>query len=379
MPCLNEEYSVAICVAKAQEGIRRTGLHGEVIICDNGSADRSVEVAQAAGAYVVHEMRRGYGSAYRRGFEVARGRIIVMGDSDDSYDFTMLPEVLAPLMDGYDYVLGSRFAGHIRKGAMPWTHRYIGNPLLTKLLNALFGLRVSDAHSGFRAFKRDALEEMALRSTGMEFASEIVVRAAQIGLKVAEVPIIYHPRAGESKLRSLRDAWRHVRFLLLHSPDRLLVFPGALLMVLGLVGQMLLAGVADGYLSIISKVLLALIALGGSQLLTLGLVARIYSQASQSRIPQTPSRVLPWLSRKPLFEYGLFAGLIFGVTGLGLVAYQLAIGWRHVASGGLSASGLIFGLLCIALGPAVCFDTFFLSMAFLHQQDAASASSDDAR
>lgn len=213
MPCLNEEDSVRWCVERAWRGIERTNLQGEVVVCDNGSVDRSVEVAEGAGARVVHEATRGYGRAYLSGIDASAGRSIVIGDSDCSYDFFELHKLIGPLVDGYDYVLGSRFTGTILPGSMPFLNRYLGNPALTALLNALFGLDTSDAHSGMRAFTRNAYERMDLRCDGMEFASEIVIAAARAGLRVTEVPITYHPRMGHSKLRRWRDGARHVRFM----------------------------------------------------------------------------------------------------------------------------------------------------------------------
>ncbi len=214
MPCLNEEVSIAWCVQRAWRGIERSGLGGEVVVCDNGSVDRSVELALGEGARVVREGRRGYGRAYLTGIEASVGRIVVIGDSDYSYDFFELHRLVGPLLEGYDYVLGSRFAGTILPGAMPFLNRYVGNPVLTGLLNRLFGLETSDAHSGMRAFTRDAFERMGLQCDGMEFASEIVIAAARTGLRVTEVPITYHPRLGETKLRRWRDGARHVRFML---------------------------------------------------------------------------------------------------------------------------------------------------------------------
>lgn len=203
MPCLDE---------KALLGIARCGLSGEVIVADNGSTDRSIAIALAAGARVVRQPQRGYGHAYQAGFAAARGRYLIMGDSDDTYDFAAIVPFVTLLRSGsYDYVLGSRFKGTILADVMPWHHRYIGNPLLTGLLNRLFGLDSSDAHSGMRAFTREAYARMQLRSPGMEFASEIVVNAAKARLRITEVPITYYPRAGESKLRSFRDGWRHLR------------------------------------------------------------------------------------------------------------------------------------------------------------------------
>jgi glycosyltransferase involved in cell wall biosynthesis len=214
MPCLNEEAGIARCIAWAQEGLARTGLAGEIIVADNGSTDRSAEIARAAGAHVVYQPLRGYGNAYHKGLAAATGTYLVMGDADQTYDFREIDRLIAPLREGYEYVLGSRFRGTILPGAMPWTHRYIGNPILTFILNVLFGLKSSDAHSGLRAFTREAYLRMGLSSPGMEFASELVVKAAEAGLRVAEVPITYHPRAGSSKLRALHDGWRHLRFMI---------------------------------------------------------------------------------------------------------------------------------------------------------------------
>jgi glycosyltransferase involved in cell wall biosynthesis len=225
MPCLNEEESVAWCVERARQGIARTGLRGEVIVCDNGSLDRSIELAREAGATVVEEPRRGYGRAYITGIEASVGRMVVIGDSDCSYDFSELHRLVSPLLEGYDYVLGSRFAGTILPGSMPALNRYLGNPVLTAMLNSLFGLNTSDAHSGMRAFTRGAYQRMGLRCEGMEFASEVVIAAARAGLRLSEVPITYHPRMGRSKLRRLRDGFRHVRFMLAEALTPRVVLP----------------------------------------------------------------------------------------------------------------------------------------------------------
>lgn len=233
MPCLDEQDSVGQCVRAALQGIARSGLTGEVVVCDNGSTDASVARAVEAGARVVHQPLRGYGSAYRKGFTYARGRLLVMGDSDGSYDFSQLPQLVDRLERGADYVLGSRLAGEILPGAMPPLHRYVGNPLLTAVLNRFFDLRVSDAHSGMRAFTREAYDRLDLATEGMEFASEIVINAAQAGLRVEEVPITYSPRIGTSKLHSFRDGWRHLRFMLLLCPRYLFLLPGIAMFVLG--------------------------------------------------------------------------------------------------------------------------------------------------
>lgn len=362
MPCLNEEDSVGLCVGKAWEGIRRTGLRGEVIVSDNGSTDNSVAAARAAGARVVHQSRRGYGNAYMKGFSAARGRIIVMGDSDDSYDFTALPEVIRPLEEGFDYVLGSRFDGHIRRDAMTWSHRYVGNPALTAILNVLFKLNVSDAHSGFRAFTRTALEKMALQCEGMEFASEIVVKAARAGLRVAEVPITYHPRIGESKLNSLKDGWRHLRFLLLLSPDYLFVMPGIACLTIGLLSQVALLDSTGSSSVLAVKILLALVTLAGSQLLTFGLFAKTHAKSIGLN---EKSRVSEWVEKTFTLEHGLMVGTGLAVAGLILVIRQFLEGWGPVAAGGISASATILGLLGVVLGAELWFDAFFLTIVLL--------------
>ena len=243
MPCLDEEQGVGVCVETALAALAAMGVAGEVVVVDNGSTDRSAEVARAAGARVVEEPRRGYGSAYRRGFEEARGRYLVMGDADRTYPFEDLGRFVEPLMAGRcDLVMGDRLGGDILPGAMPWTHRWIGNPILSGMLRLLFHTRISDSHCGMRAFTREAYDRLALRTTGMEFASEMVVSALREHLRVEEMPITYHPREGESKLSGLRDAWRHVRFMLLYSPSYLFQLPGLLLMVVGAFLVLALAG-----------------------------------------------------------------------------------------------------------------------------------------
>jgi len=217
-----------------------------VVVVDNGSTDRSVEVAAAAGARIVHERRQGYGQAYLRGFAEARGDYIVMGDSDDTYDFSDLDALIAPLDKGADMVLGNRFAGGIAAGAMPWAHRYIGSPIINLVIRLFFGTRIGDSQSGLRAFRRGVTERLGLRSSGMELASEMIVSATRAGLTIAEVPAPYALRRGESKLNTVRDGWRHLRFLLLAAPDFLFTLPGAAMVVLGVLATVISLTSADG-------------------------------------------------------------------------------------------------------------------------------------
>src|SRR5258708_3116542 len=232
IPCLNEEENIEACVAAALEAIVRMGVPGEVVVADNNSDDASGRLAEQAGARVVVEGRRGYGSAYLAGFGAARGKYIVMADADLTYDFNEIPRFVEELDKGAEMVIGDRM-DNIHPGAMPWLHRYVGNPILTGLLNLFFRTGISDAHCGMRALRRDVLPRLDLRTTGLEFASEMVLRPSKDNLRIAEFPIQYHPRGGESKLSSLRDGWRHLRFLLVHSPNHLFIVPGALMAGLG--------------------------------------------------------------------------------------------------------------------------------------------------
>lgn len=246
MPCLNEEQTVAICVSKARGWLDKAGLHGEVIVVDNGSSDRSVELATEAGARVVHERRRGYGQTYLRGFTEARGEFIVMGDSDDTYDFSDLSALIEPLKHGADMVVGNRFSGGISQGAMPWAHRYIGSPIINFVIRLFFGTRIGDSQSGLRAFRRNVPERLMLRSGGMELASEMIVSASRAGMTITEVPAPYNVRQGESKLNTVRDGWRHIRYLLLAAPDFLFTLPGLAMMGLGVVTTVLSFAVPTG-------------------------------------------------------------------------------------------------------------------------------------
>jgi hypothetical protein len=363
MPCLNEEASVGLCVDWALEGIRRSGLRGEVIISDNGSTDRSVEIALAHGARVVHQPARGYGNAYLKGFSAARGRYIVMGDSDATYDFRVLDQFIEKLQDGHDYVLGSRFDGNMEKGAMPWTHKYIGNPVLTGVLNRFFGLKSSDAHSGMRAFTREAFERMELCCEGMEFASEIVIKAARAELDVAEVPIDYRRREGQSKLKSLRDGWRHLRFMLLLCPQWLFVVPGAVLFTLGMFGQsVLLPGPLDlggRRLDMHFSALFALLAILGSQALMFGAFCRSYSSSLGL---EPPGRMSEWVTEQFSLERGLVASALVFVFGLTIDGWIL-VQWLDRSMGPLNLMRpALFALTMMVLGGEGVFASFFLSV-----------------
>ena len=238
IPCLNEANSLAFCIDKATAAFRSAGLRGEVLVADNGSTDGSVEIAGEHGARVVAVSERGYGAALRAGIGAAHGEFIVMGDADDSYDFSEVPQFVAKLREGYDLVMGNRFLGEIKPGAMPPLHKYFGNPGLTTLLNTFFHSGVGDVYCGMRGFTRALAQQLDVRSTGMEFALEMVIKAAQSKARIAEIPIILWPdkRGRAPHLRSFRDGWRSLRFMLLYAPNWLFLLPGASLGALGLAG-----------------------------------------------------------------------------------------------------------------------------------------------
>lgn len=371
MPCLNEEATIARCVQKAFCGIEKFGLPGEVIVADNGSTDRSVTIADAGGARVVHVPRQGYGNAYLAGFAAARGRYLVMGDSDDTYDFSELGRLITPLQsDDHDYVLGSRFRGQILPGAMPWLHQYIGNPALTWVLNRLFGLRVSDAHSGMRAFTREAYDRMRLRSTGMEFASELIINAAQAGLRVTEVPITYYPRGGESKLRSFRDGWRHLRFMLLRSPDWVFLAPGLTLLLFGVLlilalspGPLPFAGHAWDVHALILGCLCTVL---GVQVLTMGLSAKAYAYR---RWPDVRDGTILKFYRHFTLERGILLGIVAFCVGLAINVGILWV-WLDQDMGPLDATrpAVVAATLMIA-GTQIFFSSFLLSILDIRSED----------
>jgi glycosyltransferase involved in cell wall biosynthesis len=234
MPCLNEEEAIGACIEKIQKTFTRANIDGEIIVCDNGSTDNSVAIAESMGAHVVHQPIRGYGNAYLKGFAGARGSYLIMGDADDTYDFNLIPEFLNKLVnEGYDFVSGSRYVKEGDK-SMPFLHRFFGNPMLTAILNILFGTAYTDVYCGFRGFSRKAYDLIRPVSPGMEFNLELAINAGLAGLKITEIPIQLHPRKGQSKLRTIRDGWRSLRMMLLYCPNKLFLLPGSILLAIGI-------------------------------------------------------------------------------------------------------------------------------------------------
>lgn len=362
IPCLNEESAVGAVVDQAREGIARAGRPGEVIVVDNNSTDRSAAVAAAHGATVVPERRPGYGSAYLAGLAAARGEYIVMGDADETYPLQELAPFVERLAAGDDLVMGSRFEGTIHGDAMPWLNRHVGNPILTGLLNVLFGVKISDAHCGMRAVRRDALPTLDLHSTGMEFASEMVFKAYRRGLRVSEIPIDYYPRVGESKLNRVGDAWRHVKFMLLYSPSWLFFVPGLVLLLLGLAGTIALA---TGPVTVLGRswqihTLFASIAavLVGAQVIQLGVFSRTFARVHLGERDPLFDR----LGGRLRLEHGIGLGLGLIAVG-GVTVGVIFVSWATDGFGSLSHEyATAVGFTLIALGVQVLFGSFFLGL-----------------
>jgi len=377
MPCLNEERTLATCIRKAQQCFRELGIEGEVVIADNGSTDRSVEVAESLGARVVHQSVRGYGAALIKGIEEARGEIVVMADADDSYDWLAMGPFVTRIREGYDLVMGNRFAGGIERGAMPPLHRYLGNPVLSALARVAHRAPVGDFHCGMRAFTKASFLRMKLRTTGMEFATEMVVNAVRSGLRVTEVPTTLRPdgRDRPPHLRSFRDGWRHLRFIFTYAPNYLYLAPGALMVLLGLI---MVAALARGPITIGGQYFgIHFLALGSGLVLTgfnvihLGIIAKLIAS---SQIAQPQSRVIRFVLNVFTLEGGLIVGGLMFIAGMGI---DTAILWKWLAQnrGPLDDTvHIVFvATLLIVLGLNIVFSSFLLSMIAADQRGRPSA------
>jgi Glycosyl transferase family 2 len=335
------------------------------VVADNDSDDRSAELAAAAGARVVHEPRRGYGSAYLAGFAAARGKYIVMGDADLTYDFNDIPRFVEELDAGAELVMGDRM-DNIQPGAMPWLHRYVGNPILSGILNLFFSTGVRDAHCGMRGLRRDILPRLDLRTPGMEFASEMVIRASKERMDIREFPIHYHPRGGESKLSSFRDGWRHLRFLLVHSPTHLFVIPGLTLAVVGALASLMVLAQIDVFgrtWDIHAMIAGSLFMIVGTQILALGLCAHAYGTYFMGERD-------PWFDRMRArfrLEHGLMLGGAFALVGAIIAAFIVGL-WINRGFGELSESRTaILAATLMIVGIQIFFSSFLLSILGLRR------------
>ena len=360
IPCLNEAQTIAECVRRARESLEESRLSGEVIVVDNGSEDESAALAEAAGATVVVELERGYGSAYLTGLAAARGRYAVRADADLTYDFREIPRFVDALREGADLVVGNRM-NHIHPGAMPWHHRYIGNPLLSGLLNLLFRTGIEDAHCGMRALRREILPILDLRTTGMEFASEMVIRAAKEKLQLRQFDIEYHPRGGESKLSSLRDGWRHLRVLLVHSPTHLFILPGALMGMLGAIIEFVVIarlGVFGRNWDIHALIAGALLAIVGTQVVALGVCAHAYGTYFMGERDRWFDR----MRERFRLEHGLLLGGLTTLIGV-VIGSVIVIRWISDGFGQLGQERIaVLAATLIIVGIQIFFSSFLLSI-----------------
>jgi glycosyltransferase involved in cell wall biosynthesis len=328
IPCLNEELTLGICIRKALDAFARRGIVGEVVVGDNGSTDRSVEIAESLGARVAHQPVKGYGAAISAAAAAARGKYLIMADADDSYDWGELDSFIDELEAGADLVMGNRFAGGIEPGAMPPLHRYLGNPVLSAAARWLHRSPIRDFHCGMRGFTREAFDRMGARSPGMEFASEMVINAHRAGLDIREVPIKLYPdkRDRPPHLRSFRDGWRHLRLIIAHAPDTMYLIPGLVLLAFGIVGLSVLAlgpvRIAGQYFGIHFVALSSMAVLIGLSAILLGMLAKV---AIAIYHPTGISRVVPWLKRGRPLEWLVFSGAIvafLGFVGNALLAFK---------------------------------------------------------
>lgn len=362
LPCLNEEAAITTVIRKAQDVFRRNRIDGEILVVDNGSTDRSAELAMMAGVRVLSEPRRGYGHACLTGMAAATGDILVMGDADDTYDFETIPKFLAMLRSGqYDFVTGSRYLGG-GNSRIPFLHRTIGNPALTRLLNLLFGTQYTDVYCGLRAFTREAYARIRPVTTGMEFNLELAINAKLARLRVAEVPIVLGSRKGTSKLKTFRDGWRSLRMMLLCSPNTVFLVPGVCLSVAGafLQGVVFLRGLTyhDRSIGLVMGAFGALFAILGFKILSLWLHAKTYSW---NRRYNAENRTLSRFYETFTFEKGVVLGLLALACGFLILGAEV---WRWLMSGAMPAVGLEWipiGITCVVIGTETVFTSLFIS------------------
>ncbi|MBU1193830.1 MAG: glycosyltransferase family 2 protein [Proteobacteria bacterium] len=368
IPCLNEEATLAICIKKAQKAFEELGISGEVVIGDNGSTDKSIEIANKLGARVVPQKIKGYGAAIQAAANAAKGKYLIMADADDSYDWSNIAPFINELDKGYDFVIGNRFEGGIQKGAMPFLHRYLGNPILSKISSIFYRVKIRDFHCGMRAFTKEAYSKMNLQTEGMEFATEMVVRAAQEKLKIKEVPIKLFPdkRNRKPHLRTFRDGWRHLRFIMTYAPNYLYLAPGVSIFIIGMLLQALLVTgplkVGGFYLGSHFLALGLLLTLTGINIITQGLIAKVILFNQTKQMENTIVRLI---QSKFSLERGIIIGCFVLATGL-MIDGSLLLTWLGSNIAMDSSIHLAFvGSGLIVLGINIIFSSFLLGMCLL--------------
>ncbi len=364
LPALNEEKTIGGCIKKIQKVFSDRGITGEIIVSDS-STDRTAEISRELGAIVVHPEKHGYGNAYLTGLAEARGRYIAIGDSDNTYDFLELPKLLDALdEEGADMVMGSRLRGEILPGAMPWLHQYVGNPFLTWVLNRVFHIGISDAHSGFRIIRKDAFDRLNLKTGGMEFASEMIIEAAQAGLSITEVPIHYYPRVAPSKLESFSDGWRHIRFMLFYRPGPFLALPGLLFAMFGISMMIFFLVKGDIETSYLHSFILASLAfIGGLQTMLMGIIIWVYSALyGYSERSGFIERFMDYHTLERGFIIGgvsILGGLVIGFD---IFMQWVASGYGHL----FQIANAVWSLAFLLVGVQIVFSTVLISMMLLN-------------
>ncbi|CAG0995324.1 MAG: glycosyltransferase family 2 protein [Candidatus Methanoperedens sp.] len=367
IPCMNEEKTIGVCIKKAMLTLGKENWDGEIIISDN-STDNSRDIARKLGAKIVSPHNKGYGNAFLEGFWHAKGKYILLADADDTYDLTEMPKFLQPLMaNDADFVTGTRIKGHIKKGSMPWLHRYIGNPILTGILNELFKTNLSDSHCGMRSITREAYDRLDLKSEGMEFASEMIIEAARKKLRITEVPITYYPRLTPSKLHSWGDGWRHLRFMMLYNPTPFFSIPGFLVVVLGIFMTLTLSIRGNVQTtSLHSFILGSMLLLIGAQMIATGGYMKVYGIV-HNRIDKTglTSKILDYHS----LELGLVFGFVLFFAGL-VLGSSVILKWIGSGYGSLSEVGTaVTSMTMAALGIQIIFSALIISIFLLEEKD----------
>ena len=367
IPCMNEEKTIGICIQKALSALKRENMEGEIIVADS-STDNSREIAKNLGAKIVIVEKKGYGNAYMEGVSHAQGKYLFFADADNTYDFDDIPKFLKPLIDNRaDFVIGTRLKGDIKKGSMPWLHRYIGNPILTGILNWLFNTKISDAHCGMRAISEDAYEKLNIQSQGMEFASEMIIEAARKRLRITEIPITYYPRKTPSKLHSWGDGWRHLRFMMLYNPTPFFYIPGVLLFTFGVA---MTAGLATrSHMEIIrihSFILGAVVIIIGMQIIVTGGYMTIYGMI-HSKIDRKglAGKLLDYHS----LEVGLVIGIILFFSGM-LLGSSIVYHWISSGFGSLSEiRSATMSMVLIAVGIQIALFALIVSIFILNKKE----------